>query len=82
MAHLYASRRGNPEQCGCYTPPASSSSSGSDRGSWTMVAPMLQGVDHASAGTDGTKLYIFGGRSNGVNVNDAGCVTLIIITCV
>ena len=37
-----------------------------------MVASMLQGVDHASAGTDGSNLFIFGGRSDGVNVNDAG----------
>ena len=68
-------RPGNPRQCGYYTPPAKQLQADvdtADRGSWTMVASMLQGVDHASAGTDGSNLFIFGGRSDGVNVNDAG----------
>ena len=36
-------------------------------GGWTRKASMLRGVDHAAAGTDGEKLYVFGGRHTGVN---------------
>jgi N-acetylneuraminic acid mutarotase len=57
---------GNPTDCARY------SSTTGERGTWTAVAPMLVGVDHAAAGSDGSKFYIFGGRSNGVNINDAG----------
>jgi N-acetylneuraminic acid mutarotase len=57
---------GNPTDCARY------SSTTGERGTWTAVAPMLVGVDHAAAGSDGRKFYIFGGRSNGVNINDAG----------
>lgn len=32
----------------------------------------LLGVDHAAAGTDGIKFYVFGGRSTGVNRPDPG----------
>ena len=40
--------------------------------SWTQFADMLDGVDHAAAGTDGIDLYIFGGRSTGRNAPSAG----------
>ena len=33
---------------------------------------MLEGVDHAAAGTDGTNMYVFGGRSTGRNAPSAG----------
>jgi N-acetylneuraminic acid mutarotase len=32
---------------------------------WTSVAAMPQGRNHAAAGTDGTKMFIFGGRGAG-----------------
>ena len=38
-----------------------------ERNAWFATAPMLLGVDHAAAGTDGRRLYVFGGRNTGVN---------------
>jgi N-acetylneuraminic acid mutarotase len=35
---------------------------------WTMLAPMPVGRNHAAASTDGSKLYVFGGRDGGNNV--------------
>ncbi len=32
---------------------------------WTMLAPMPVGRNHAAGGTDGQKLYVFGGRDGG-----------------
>lgn len=32
---------------------------------WTAIAPMKQGRNHAASATDGTKLYVFGGRGPG-----------------
>jgi N-acetylneuraminic acid mutarotase len=40
--------------------------------SWsaTLLAPMPQGVNHAAAATDGSKLYVFGGRDGGNSVSN------------
>lgn len=35
--------------------------------SWLSIASMPTGVNHAAAGTDGTDMYIFGGRTNTKN---------------
>jgi N-acetylneuraminic acid mutarotase len=32
---------------------------------WTPIAPMPAGRNHAAAGTDGTRFYVFGGRGPG-----------------
>lgn len=54
----------NPRNCGSYSP---------SYGTWdTSVTDMPVGVDHAAAGTDGSKMYIFGGRALGRNVPGAG----------
>ena len=41
-------------------------------GEWVLVPPMLKGVDHAAAGTDGRRMFIFGGRSTGKNAPSTG----------
>eukprot|EP00041_Stephanoeca_diplocostata_P033200 m.1091633 g.1091633 ORF g.1091633 m.1091633 type:complete len:478 (+) comp24290_c0_seq7:158-1591(+) len=55
--------RQNAKDCFIFDPVSST---------WTQFADMLIGVDHAAAGTDGAKLYVFGGRSTGVNRPDPG----------
>jgi N-acetylneuraminic acid mutarotase len=37
---------------------------------WTWVAPMLHGVNHAASTTDGTRLWVFGGRAGGNTVSN------------
>ncbi len=49
-----------------YNPPANT---------WTMLAPMPVGRNHTASGTDGKKLYVFGGRDGG-NVVANGYDTL------
>jgi N-acetylneuraminic acid mutarotase len=49
----------NPTDCFQYDP--------STQG-WSRFASMLVGVDHAASGTDGVKMYVFGGRSIGRNI--------------
>jgi hypothetical protein len=34
-------------------------------GTWTPIAPMPRGRNHAASGSDGTRLYVFGGRGPG-----------------
>jgi N-acetylneuraminic acid mutarotase len=38
--------------------------------SWSSIAPMPIGRNHAAAGTDGQKLFIFGGRDGGNTVSN------------
>lgn len=57
----------NPRSCARYTPLLDA---------WEGVAPMPTGVDHAATGTDGSLLYIFGGRVSGVNENGPGVALL------
>ena len=52
--------------CAAYTPPTMDSSQ--KQGAWRPVAPMLGPVNHHAAGTDGSRMYIFGGRNNNANV--------------
>ena len=44
------------DNCAVYDP---------DADSWNMLAPMIDGRNHAAAGTDGRRLYVFGGRGPG-----------------
>ncbi len=37
---------------------------------WTPIAPMILGVNHAAAATDGVRFYLFGGRTGGNSVGD------------
>lgn len=37
---------------------------------WTLVASMPLGRNHAAGGTDGSKLYVFGGRTGGNSVGN------------
>ncbi|KAG2438929.1 hypothetical protein HYH02_010723 [Chlamydomonas schloesseri] len=39
-----------------------------DTGNWTMIRPMPFGVQHAAAGTDGVRMWVFGGRQSPGNV--------------
>ena len=42
---------------------------------WTILSPMPKGVNHAACGTDGSRLYVFGGRGGG-NVPSVGYDTV------
>ncbi|KAG2445324.1 hypothetical protein HYH02_008790 [Chlamydomonas schloesseri] len=35
-----------------------------DEGTWTLIASMPAGVHHAAAGTDGARMFVFGGRQS------------------
>ena len=48
---------------------------------WVATAPMLLGVDHAAAGTDGHRLYVFGGRHTGSNYPSPGETELVPSLC-
>ena len=61
----------NPANCARYDPEANT---------YTAVAPMLHGVDHAAAGTDGERMFVFGGRDSGVNQGGKGLDLLQIYT--
>jgi N-acetylneuraminic acid mutarotase len=37
---------------------------------WTMIASMPQGRNHAAAATDGQKMYVFGGRTGNNNTSN------------
>ena len=49
-----------------------SNGSGDTRGEWFPVPRLLVGVNHAASGSDGTRLYVFGGRVVTANVLDIG----------
>jgi N-acetylneuraminic acid mutarotase len=46
-----------------------------DTNSWYQVPDLLVGVNHAAAGTDGNKLYVFGGRDTRANIPANGLAT-------
>ncbi len=39
--------------------------------SWTLLANMINGRNHAASGTDGSRLFVFGGRGPGSGNNNA-----------
>ena len=43
---------------------------------WAGIANMLVGVNHHAAGTDGTNMYIFGGRTNQKNLPSNGIASV------
>ena len=45
-------------------------------GVWTLFASMLVGINHQAAGTDGKKMYIFGGRTTRYNRPENGITTV------
>lgn len=53
----------NPTDCFSYDPATRH---------WTRFPSILTGVDHTAVGTDGEKMYVFGGRSIGRNVAGQG----------
>jgi N-acetylneuraminic acid mutarotase len=58
---LYRLHAGSVAKCAAYTPPTN----GEKTGKWRRgIESMLVPVNHAAGGTNGNKLYIFGGRSN------------------
>ena len=49
----------NPTDCARWDPAGGAG--------WAPVAPIPRGVNHAAAGTDGARMYVFGGRDNSCN---------------
>lgn len=58
---------GNQRGCGRYDPRSEA---------WHGMRKLNVGVDHAAAGTDGNRMYVFGGRSTGKNRPSPGLAIL------